>query len=186
MLALQREPGTISAFRSGAEGEALVAERLRRACGPDVQLLFNRSLGAGRRDGDIDVLAVTPTGVHVIDVKKYARATVRVRRTGGLISFVTEQLMVNGRDQTRLLASVKRQEDAVRDALSTLPWSDVVPLHLALCFVGSDLPLFAKQVQGVAVLGAKGLAKRLNSVGSLGPTLRASMTRHLAVQLPVA
>ena len=56
--------------------------------------LHNRKLGPGRRDGDMDDVAIAPSGIYVIDAKRYQNAAVRVRRTGGLLSPVKEQLMV--------------------------------------------------------------------------------------------
>jgi hypothetical protein len=98
ILALSGDPTTTTNFRSGAEAEAWVAQRLQSRVGPDVDLLFNRRLSARGRDGDIDVLAVTPNGVHIIDVKRYKGAAIRVRRTGGMLRPVREQLLIRGRD----------------------------------------------------------------------------------------
>lgn len=186
LLALSGEPDTTANFRRGAEAEVRVAELLQRRCASDVALLFNRKLGPGRRDGDIDVLAVTPNGVHLVDVKRYAGAAVRVRRTGGLLVATKEQLLIGGRDRTRLLDSVARQRDVVRELLGAVSGGNTVPLHVAMCFVDADLPMLTERIEGVTLLGSKGLARRLAEPGPIGAESRALLTRHLAAHLAPA
>jgi hypothetical protein len=184
LLALHEDPATTANLRRGAVGEAKVAERLVRRCGDEVEFLFNRRLsGRGR---DIDVLAVAATGVHLVDVKRYPRAPVRVRRTGGLLSPAKEQLLIRGRDHSRLLDSVQRQHDAVRRVLDRSPSGASVPIHLALCFVDADLPLFADRIGGVALRGPRDVARRLRKTGPLDSAARLGLVRHLALQLPAA
>ena len=65
-------------FAKGAEGERLVARMLEEKC-PDVLFLHNRQRGSRARDGDIDHIAVAPSGVHVIDAKHYEGAKVDVK-----------------------------------------------------------------------------------------------------------
>ena len=86
--------------RHRPSGERRVASRLGELSGRGVLFLHNRLLGLGRRDGDVDHIALTAGGVHVIDAKRYKNAKVEVRRSGGLFSPVREQLMVNGRDRS--------------------------------------------------------------------------------------
>ncbi|GAB4079949.1 hypothetical protein GCM10028783_08970 [Modestobacter muralis] len=186
LLALHNDPATTANLRRGAIGEAKVAERLVRRCGDEVEFLFNRRLSARGRDGDIDVLAVAATGVHLVDVKHYQRAPVRVRRTGGLLTASKEQLLIRGRDYSRLLDSVQRQHEAVRPVLDRSPHGASVPIHLALCFVDADLPLIADRIGGVAVLGPRDAARRLRTPGPLGPAARRELVRHLARELPSA
>lgn len=182
-LALSEEPATTANLRRGAEAEVHVAERLRRRCGPDVELLFNRRLGSRGSGGDIDILAVTPNGVHLVDVKRYHGKAVRVRTR---LLPLQEQLVIGGRDHTRLLDSVQRQRDVVRRLVDALPDGDTIPLRVALCFVDADLPLIPDRIRGVAVLGWKGVARQMNRRGSIEPEARAVLLRHLARHLPSA
>jgi Nuclease-related domain len=186
LLALSGEPDTTVNFRCGAEAEVRIAERLRRRCGSDVELLFNRRLSTRGRDGDIDVLAVTPNGVHVVDVKRYAGKAVRVRSRGGLLLPLREQLLIGGRDHTQLLVSVARQRAVVRGLLDAVPDGQQVPLHVAMCFVDADLPLLPERIDGVALLGWKGVARRFAKAGPIGEEGRALLVRHLARHLPPA
>jgi hypothetical protein len=186
LLALSDEPATTANFKRGATAEVSVAQRLQRRCGPEVELLFNRRLSPRGRDGDIDILAVAPNGVHVIDVKRYKAARVRVRRSGGLLLPLKEQLLIGGRDHTRLLDSVHRQQQVVRGLLSQFPTESPVPLHTAFCFVDADLPLISERIGDVALLGSKGVARRLNKPGPLEPDVRDALLHHLARHLPSA
>ena len=192
LLAVFPDPASTVAFSKGALGERRVAARLAELSGPGVLFLHNRNLGPGRRDGDVDHMALTAGGVYVIDAKHYKNAKVRVRRTGGMFSPVREQLMVNGRDRSKLLDSVARQNEAVRHALGTFEHPGVtaagIPVISVLCFVGADLPLFGTpRVDGVPLLGPKGTAELLReSTGSLDQDTLAAVHRHLAEAMPPA
>ena len=192
LLAVFNEPATTTAFSKGAVGERRVAARLEELSGPGVLFLHNRRLGPGRRDGDVDHMALTSGGVYVIDAKRYKNAKVRIRRSGGLFSPVTEQLMVNGRDRSKLLDSVTRQAAAVRVALSTFQDTGVtgadIPVVAILCFDCADLPMFGTpRIGGVPLLGAKGTAKLLRAAtGSLHEGTLAALHRHLAQAMPTA
>ena len=149
--------------------------------------LLNRSLGRGRRDGDIDVIAIGPAGVHVADVKHYKDQKVEVRRSGGLFSSVKEQLYIGGRDKTSLLDSMARQLEAVRTALADLPGGEAVAVHPALVFVDANLPLFSTpRIGGVPCIGPKDAAGRFSTAGPLHESTRSAIQAHLAESLPAA
>jgi len=178
--------------RRGAAGERRVAARLAELSGPRVLFLHNRLFGQGRRDGDVDHIAVTAGGVYVIDAKRYKNAKVEVRRSGGLFSPVREQLMVEGRDRSKLLDSVARQAAAVRTALNTFHHSGVtaadVPVVSLLCFVDAALPMLGTpRIGGVPLLGPKGTAKLLRAAtGLLEDSTVLALHLHLAQALPTA
>ena len=192
LLAVTKEPASTTAFSTGAVGERRAAARLTELSGPGVLFLHNRLLGQGRRDGDVDHLALTAGGVYVIDAKRYKKAKIEVRRSGGLFSPVREQLLVSGRDRSKLLESVARQAVAVRTALSTFHHAGVtaadIPVISVLCFVDAVLPMFGTpRVGGVPLLGPKGTAKLLRSAtGSLDEDTLAALHFHLAQTLPTA
>jgi hypothetical protein len=188
ILAITDQPQTTTAFKSGGIGEERAAARIIQLCGPSVLFLFNRLLGVGRRDGDIDLIAVTAGGVHVIDVKRYKAAKVEVRRGGGLFGPATERLVIDGRDRTERLESLARQHDAVRAALASHPDGDDVAVVTSLCFVDADLPVFGTlRIGGIALMGPRRTAKALNAAtGSCDEVARASLHSHLALALPPA
>lgn len=181
------EPTTTAAFAAGARGEERVAEYLRKACGDQALFLHNRRLGPGRRDGDIDHLAVTASGVFVVDAKNYRSATVEVRRRGGLFGPVREQLIVSGRDRTGLLDSAHRQQRAVAVALDATAAGSGLPLTAVLCFLDADIAGWGRQrIAGVAVAGLRGTARLLSRPGPLDAAARQRVWRELDGRLPPA
>lgn len=171
-------------WRVGAEGEELLAERLLDRC-PDVALLHDR-----RRPGtraNIDHIAVAPSGVYVIDTKRY-RGKVVVRRP----LFGATTLRINGRDQSKLIAGLDKQVAAVRAALAGI--APEPPLHGCLCFVPPEglladdgLPLFKTlQMNGYPLLYPRRLIKRLNAPGPLSPEQVREIHSALAARLPAA
>jgi hypothetical protein len=186
-LALTDDPATTKSFATGAEGERLIAARLEKACGNEVLFLHNRKLGKNRRDGDIDHIAIAASGIYVIDAKHYKDATVRVRRTGGFLSPVKEQLMINGRDRTNLISGSTKQLDALLVALNNHPLAAAVPVVPLLCFDHADLPFWADlDITGVRVRTLRATTKLLRRPGPLTAPSRESIHQHLATQLPPA
>jgi hypothetical protein len=181
-------PASTVAFRRGAEGEEKAARRIIDASGPDVQFLLNRRLGAGRRDGDIDIIAVSAAGVLVIDVKHYKDAKVEVRRSGGLFSPRVEKLYVGGRDKSTWLEGLHRQREAVVAALGDLNVADMLPVSVALCFVDGDLPTFDRlKIADVTIYGSRELGRRLETaIGPVDADLRTRITTQLGARLPPA
>jgi hypothetical protein len=190
ILALTEQPQTTHAFASGAVGEQKAAARIMSACGPNVLFLHNRRLGRGRQDGDVDMIAITSRGIHVIDVKRYVDKTVEVRRSGGFFSPVREQLVIGGRDKTTLLESLARQVEAVRAALISCAAGDALPIVPSLCFVDADIPIIRNrnlQIRGVSVLGLRDTTRLLaRSTGSLTVQQRELIQAHLADRMPAA
>ena len=188
LLAVTPEPASTAAFKKGAEGEEKAVRRIIDASGDDVLFLLNRRLGPGRRDGDIDMIAISAAGILVVDVKHYKDAKVEVRRSGGLFSPRTEKLYVGGRDKTAWLEGLDKQRDAVTFALGYGQVDAPIPISVALCFVGGDLPVFDRLAIGdVAIYGSRELGRRLKkSSGRLGRDDCVRAFERLAVHLPSA
>lgn len=124
------ESQSTRAWKVGAEGERRVAEVLEQAAG--IEVLHDRLVPGSR--ANIDHIAIGPSGVFVIDAKKYT-GQIEVRDVGGL--FRTDQrLYVNNRDRTKVVDGVLHQVDVVRTALGD-DFSDV-PVRGVLCFVGCE------------------------------------------------
>ncbi len=188
LLAVFDEAPSTRAFKKGAEGERRAVKRILADGGYRTLILVNRRLGHNRRDGDIDVIAITPAGVHVIDVKYYEEARISVERTGGLFSPRVEHLRVRGRDSTHLVDKLDKQVEAVRTSVTGAgPFGDV-PIQPALCFVDAFLPMFeALSIRGVSVLGPKRTAKWLReATGPYGESEREDIFEILDRQLPPA
>jgi hypothetical protein len=179
LLALSDEPQQQAAFRRGAQGEAAVAKTLERRLGDGLAaMLFNRRMPGGR--GDIDAVAVAPTGVYVIDAKHW-KGKLKIARP----LFGAEKLLINGRDRTKLIDGLDRQVEAVRHVLRDA--APEVPVHGVLCFTEIDMPMFRTQVvRGHRLMYRKALAKRLNAAGPLGTATVEAAMACLAAALPPA
>jgi len=88
-----------------------------------------------------------------------------------------DELYIGGRDKTSLLVGLTGQVDAVRTVLMEV--SAAVPVHGALCFVGTELPWFGDNIGGVPLVGRRGLGKLLKKPGNLGPDDRAALASYL-------
>jgi hypothetical protein len=188
LLRVFDESPSTQAFKKGAAGERDAIKRLLADTGSNALFLVNRRLGAGRRDGDVDIVAVTPAGVTVIDVKRYKDAKVRVERHGGLLSERRDVLQIRGRDHSRLLDGLAKQIAAVTQALRAVDRFAEVPVTGALCFVDADLPLFGRlEARGYAIATAKGTAKALREgSGHLPWEVVEQVADHLDAALPSA
>ena len=184
ILALSDEPQSTTAWERGARGEELLGTRLDGLAARGVRLLHDRRIPGTR--ANIDHIAVGPTGVHVIDAKRYkGRPSLRVE--GGLLRPRVEKLLVGSRDCTRLVEGMHEQVDVVRSALDAATLTDV-PVQGALCFVEADWPLVGGSfvIANVAVLSPKKLAERLVAPGLMTDDDVETVHRALARAFPAA
>lgn len=188
ILALGEESQSTTAWRTGAVGEERLGARLNELCTDSMLVLHDRKIPRTRTN--IDHIAVTPTGIWVIDAKKY-RGRPSLKVEGGLVRPRTEKLLVGSRDCTKLVDGVRQQIDVVRDVLLPhepgRPWGRP-PVHGVLCFVEADWPLIGGDfvIHGVDVLWPKKLYPRLRADGPLDALSIADVHRHLAAALPPA
>lgn len=176
LLRLRPVPNETRAFAIGAAGEREAAEALTRAAGDTTLFLYNRRVGLGQERGDIDIIAVAPAGVFVIDPKKYAGRKVRANRA-------RDSFVIDGRPRTALAPSMRRHFDAVAKGVRLGP----VPLaavFAAYCFIGADLPLRRLVVDGVPALGLRGTAELLRQPGPMGAEQRAILHADLSRRFP--
>jgi hypothetical protein len=136
-------------------------------------LLHDRKVPRTR--GNIDHLAIAPSGVWVIDAKNY-QGKIERRHLGGW-SKLDNRLYVAGRNRTGLVEGLAWQIDAVRAALG----DEHAPIHAALCFTDATWKFFAKpfRIGNVWVTWADALAEL---IGKPGPLVRQDVLR-VATQL---
>jgi hypothetical protein len=180
ILALSEEPQSTGAWDSGAAGEERLGSRLNELASDALLVLHDRRLP--RRRANIDHLAVTSSGVYVVDAKKY-QGRPRLRVEGGLIRPRRERLLVGTRDCTNVVDGVLKQVEAVRTVVG-----DEIPIHGVLCFVEADWPLIGGSftTRGVEVLWPKRLFSRLESTGPLAVDTLGRVHRTLAQALTSA
>jgi len=174
-------------WAQGAAGERAVAAKLDALAGEHIAVLHDRTLRGpdGRLSrANIDHIAVAASGVWVVDAKTH-KGALEVRRSGGLLSPRIERLYINGRDQSKLVEGITRQVAAVTAELAAVEAMEV-PVHGALCFVGTELPWFGGRVAGVPLVGRRGLAKLLKRGGDLGAEDREVVADFLSTRFPPA
>ena len=153
-VTLRDGPAHERAFDIGAGGERTVARVLAKRLRPDAISLHDRAMPGGR--GNIDHIVVAPSGVWVIDTKRYSGKLSVWQPASG-----RGMLAVAGRDKTRLIDALARQVETVAASVAELAGG--VALHGALCFVETDLPQGQRLTfEGWHVATAAQLAKRIN------------------------
>lgn len=172
LLAWQDEPQHQKAWARGAAGEAQVAQLLAKYLDDDVIALHDRRIPGSR--ANIDHIVVAPSGVWVIDTKRYTgKATIDRPLLG------KPRLVINGRDKTELIDRLDRQVVLVRTATQQI--APETPTRGALCFVDTELPLIRTlTLSGYPLLYPRALAKRINRAGPTGDGTVSAMATALA------
>lgn len=166
LLAVFDDPQSTQSWSVGAEGEQRLGEMLASVAGQSLRVLHDRRIP--RSTVNIDHLVVCPSGVFVVDAKRYRNARPELRVEGGIIRPRQELLFVGGRDRTKLVDGMRKQLAVVQAALADEP---DVSVRGVLCFVDADWPLIGGPftVQGVAAMWPKKLKARLAEPGPLDP-----------------
>jgi hypothetical protein len=180
MLAVSDEQQSTTAWDFGALGEERLGKGLDRLASDTLRLLHDRRIP--RSKANIDHLAVTASGVYVIDAKKY-RGRPHLEIEGSLFRPRVERLFVGSRDCTKLVDGVLKQVDVVRGLLD-----DDIPVHGVLCFVEADWPLIGGTftTRGVQALWPKKLYPKLQAEGPFTADTVAEIHRKLAHALRAA
>jgi hypothetical protein len=171
LLALAGEPAHERAWERGARGEELLAASLAKRCKTGVIVLHDRRMPGGR--ANIDHLAIAPSGVWVIDAKRYKG---KVAVSAPLLG--RAKLTIAGRDKSALAEGLARQVEVVRACVAE--HGDDVPVRGAMCFIDGELPMLRTLTfEGWPLLYPKAMAKLLNATGPLD----AASIRDLASSL---
>ena len=180
ILAVSDEPQSTTAWAVGALGEERLGQGLDRLASDSVRLLHDRRIPGSR--ANIDHIAVTGSGVYVVEAKKY-RGRPHLKIDGGMFRPRVERVLVGSRDCTGLVDGVLRQVDVVRGLLAT-----ELPVQGVLCFVDADWPVIGGDftARGVKALWPKKLHSLLQSEGPLTIDVIAEVHRTLARQLPAS
>ena len=185
ILALSDDPQSTRAWATGALGEERLGRHLDSLAGPGLHVLHDRRIP--RSKANIDHLVVAPSGVFVIDAKRYQGQRPSLRVEGGILRPRVEKLMVGSRDRTRLVEGLRKQLDLVRSALDSTEFGQV-PVMGMLCFVEADWPLIGGDftIGGVRVLWPKKAAERVTRLGDIDVATADRIHRAVAIAFPTA
>jgi hypothetical protein len=155
-----------SAWQKGVEGEQRVGGVLDSIHRADIKVLHDR-----RRPGgfaNIDHIVVAPSGVYVIDSKKWSGRMVLVEREEA--SGHNAHLYVGGHDRSgKLKASMQPQVECIQmilDGFAPIARTYVQPV---LCFVDADWSSFRARpmFDGVAITSPESILPYLTQPGPL-------------------
>jgi hypothetical protein len=136
---------------------------------------------------NIDHIAIAPSGVLVIDAKRL-KGKIEVRKPW----FGNANLVVGGRDKTKLVDGLKGQVRAVRAGLESVDRD--VPVGGCFCFInpdgqagGSGIPLFRTlTIDGLPLFYPRRLSKHLNRPGPLSSRQIDDLAEALVRLFPAA
>jgi hypothetical protein len=179
------EPQSTKAWQQGGKAEVRTGNRLKKLLKDQGVLLLHDRRVPRHGNANIDHIAIGPAGVLVIDTKSH-KGKIRTKRIGGLFSPRRTVLLINGRDQTRLIDGVERQVGYVRDALHD--FGEDVDVRGALCFPNPDgLPLVGQlQVRDVVIDGVKPITKLTRRPGPLNVNTISLVWQLLGTAFPEA
>ena len=175
---LSDDPQSTRVWAKGSSGEQLLAEALTKRVGDRAVLLHDRKIP--RSSANIDHLVIAATGVWIVDAKKY-KGRLQRRDKGGWRK-VDYRVYVNGRDQTKLVGGLHKQEAVVRTALG----NPEIPIHSVICFVEAEWDFFLKpfQIESVWITYGKHLSEMIGGDGPLSDETVLNVANELAVALP--
>ena len=180
--ALAGERQETRAWSTGAEGERRVGAELERALSGRGIVLHDRRLGPR---ANIDHLVVAPSGVWVVDAKKYHGA-VQARDVGRWLRRDV-RLYVGRRDRSGAIDGVQRQCQQVEAALLDDFGAYAPATRGAICLVGSEWPWLARplRIGGVVVTWPRRLGRLVREPGPLDHGRIQRVAGALAVRFPV-
>jgi hypothetical protein len=163
--ALFMTPGHITAWGTGADGEARTGRFLEPLRAEGFFVLHDRRIPGSR--ANIDHIVIGPPGVFVVETKSF----------GGSLKVRGNEVYVAGRRRTGMIDEAKREALAVQVALATELETVNLPVVPVICVHRADLPSFGSQAGGVRIASGKELVKRLRKAE---PRLQPDTTELLA------
>lgn len=181
ILALRDERQSTKSWATGATGEEQLGAALDKRVSSRLKVLHDRRIPRSR--ANIDHIAVTPTGVWVIDPKRYVDKRPELKVEGGILRPRVEKLIVAGRNQTKLVEGATRQVDVLKGIVGP-----DIAVRGVLCFIEADWPLLGGSftVNEIDVLWPRKLYPMLGAEGPFDELKIGALHRKLAEALPPA
>jgi hypothetical protein len=167
-----------------AEGDRRARARLELIGGEGIIMLNDRRHPGSNTN--ISLIAVSPSGVFVIDSKNF-RGLVHTKRPGPMVNLGPHELHVGRRNCTSSVTQVARQKDIVMDALATAAWGSEVPVYAMLCLTRAEWGFAsALQIDEVWVGWPNLMAGRVQAPGVMDSPAVREVSDLIAGHLPVA
>jgi hypothetical protein len=184
ILAVSDEPQSTKAWAVGAQGEERLGRWLDGLTGENTHVLHDRRIP--KTKANIDHIVVGPSGVFVIDAKKY-KGRPRLSIEGGVLRPRLEKLIVGSRNCTKLVSGLQKQVDLVNAALQSAE-VEQIPVSGMLCFIEADWPLIGGDfvIAGLRVLWPKKAASYIKQPGPIDASMALQIHRALAMAFPSA
>ena len=185
ILALSDDPQSTKAWATGAQGEEQLGRQLDAVVQAGVHVLHDRRIPTTK--ANIDHIVVCPSGVFVIDAKKYKGQRPSLRVDGGWTRPRTETLIIGSRNGTKLVDGVHKQVNLVRAMLEATGLNEV-QVGGMLCFVEADWPLFGGDftIDAVSVLWPRKATSHIRRPGAIDAATAARIHHVLASSFPPA
>ncbi len=134
----------------------------------------------------IDLIAVSPAGVFVIDAKNY-KGLVHTKRLGPVWDLGPHQLHIGRRNRTASIEDVTKKVDAVREVLRTTVWGPDVPVRAVLCLTRAEWGYAAAlEVSDVLVGWPQLIAGKMKEPVVMDSSTVQEVSEMIAERLPTA
>lgn len=138
LLAVTDDPQSTKAWEVGAVGEIAVGKALDKyAAKYSFTVIHDRRLPNSK--ANIDHLAITTSGIFVIDAKNY-EGVIKIKDESGFFSEPNLKLFVGGRNCMNLVSGMKRQVEVINKILEVNPVN--MPVIGVLAFYKADWDQF--------------------------------------------
>jgi hypothetical protein len=163
------------AWSRGGQGELEVGRYLTSVIDRAGVVLHDRAIPNSR--ANIDHIAVVPTGVWVIDTKRYRG---RVEQRGGWLRSSTS-LVVNHHNRTNLVAAALRQRQLVQRVVGPK-----VPVQSVLCFTDAEWGFLGRpfSMNDVLITWPRKLGASLREAGGLPQRTVEELATTLSAAFP--
>lgn len=158
-------PNHVTAWATGADGEERTAAALEPLVADGFRILHDRRIPGSR--ANIDHIVIGPPGVFVVESKSFS----------GTLEIRGSEVYVAGRRRTAMLDEVRREVAAVEAALGPEFAALGIRVMPLICVHRAELPLFRSEADGIPIVSAKGMVKRLRAASA---TLDADVIGRIA------
>ncbi len=178
---LAGDPQSATPSDTNASAERRLALRLDTELPDAAVVLHGRKVPSTR--GNVDHLALTPSGIWLIDVTHYP-GTIERRNVGPPWSRRV-RLYIDNEDHQHLATGMRWQITSLRAQLDTIGSGDT-PIRAVLCFAGSTWRRHATpfEIGDVLVTSPTTLIAALSTDGPLNGATIDLLARHLETNLP--